>query len=317
MAKAFFYNQGLENLSNSMKGNENIYLGIRPYGFHAGNKIPFLVYPYLICKHLEARGIAPALKLWLFINDWEQDAFDTTVVDNSQHPFNVIPKFTTFQFTGYADGGGGIVDYWETEIIQSVLLLKKHFSGIQIRTVRNSHMRDNPAMKDVVLKTISNPQLVRNVLQQATGKIILDTPLSYCKPICPKCRAAKTESTVHGEDEISLTCTHCGLEGSYNYHLLHYWLYHKPLALPRIQEFKIDICITGGDHYREGDFDSRSQLFKAYGMEIPNIRTLYTPTLVGRNGLPMGKSKGNYEDLDFDFLLQLIGEQKDKSHVYL
>ena len=39
-------------------------------------------------------------------------------------------------------------------------------------------------------------------------------------------------------------------------------------------------------------------------------KTLYAPTLYGRNGKPMGKSKGNYEDLPTKELYDLV-----KAHI--
>ena len=65
------------------------------------------------------------------------------------------------------------------------------------------------------------------------------------------------------------------------------------------------------DHYNEGDFISRQKLFKAYNLPVKMPRTLYTPTLYGRNGLPMGKSKGNYEDLDIKHLMKIVLSNPD------
>ena len=172
-------------------------------------------------------------------------------------------------------------------------------------------MRDMAIMKDVVIKTIKDPNLVGDVLRQTTQKTIVEEPYGYCRAICPHCKSARTENKIINDDDIQINCPNCGLSRSYNYHLLNFWLYHKPLALPRIKIFNIDLCITGNDHYNEGDFISRQKLFKAYNLPVKMPRTLYTPTLYGRNGLPMGKSKGNYEDLDIKHLMKIVLSNPD------
>ena len=51
--KPYFFYSGIKELATTLSGKENIYLGIRPYGFHAGNKIPFVIYPMLLCEEME------------------------------------------------------------------------------------------------------------------------------------------------------------------------------------------------------------------------------------------------------------------------
>lgn len=46
-------------------------------------------------------------------------------------------------------------------------------------------------------------------------------------------------------------------------------------------------------------------------------KTLYTPTLYGRNGRPMGKSKGNYEDIPVEDLLQIVKSNPNTKEVYI
>ena len=309
--KPYFFYSGIKELATTLSGKENIYLGIRPYGFHAGNKIPFVIYPMLLCEEMQRAGKIPAFTYYLFINDWEQDGFDDTKVNIKDFPFNVLPKNTTFQFTNYIPTGGSIVNHWEAIIIDNVSFVKDKFPSISLRCIRNSQMRDMAIMKDVVIKTIKDPNLVGDVLRHTTQKTIIEEPYGYCRAICPHCKSARTENKIINDDDIQINCPNCGLSRSYNYHLLNFWLYHKPLALPRIKIFNIDLCITGNDHYNEGDFISRQKLFKAYNLPVKMPRTLYTPTLYGRNGLPMGKSKGNYEDLDIKHLMKIVLSNPD------
>lgn len=108
--KPYFFLDGINHLSNDLTGKENIYLGIRPYGFHAGNKISFIIYPLLLCDAMKKAGKEPEFTFFLFINDWEQDGFDEQYTDIKTHPFNVLPRNTTFQYTEYDKSGGSIVN---------------------------------------------------------------------------------------------------------------------------------------------------------------------------------------------------------------
>lgn len=74
--KPYLYLSGLKSLAKKIKGNENVHIGIRPYGFHGGNVLSLIVYPYLLCKELNKLGKKPKLKFTISINDYEQDELD-------------------------------------------------------------------------------------------------------------------------------------------------------------------------------------------------------------------------------------------------
>jgi hypothetical protein len=40
--KPFLYLDGLEEIVKELNGQEKIHIGIRPYGFHAGNALAFV-----------------------------------------------------------------------------------------------------------------------------------------------------------------------------------------------------------------------------------------------------------------------------------
>ena len=250
----------------------------------------------------------------MFINDWEQTRFDPEKTNWKEFPFNVIPQFTTFQFS---KDSAHNVDYWEQIIYSSVYEVKQQFPEISIRCIRNSSMRDIPIMKEVVLKTIKNPDLLGNIMQNLGFPLHKSFPYTYCNPICPKCTSARTEATVVGTDDIRFTCSDCCYHGTYNYHELYYWLYHKILALPRIKYYDIDLCISGLDHYKEKDFDSRYALYQAYNIQMKPTYILYTPALHGLNGLQMGKSRNNYADMPTSKLLEIIKNNPNNYDVYM
>lgn len=301
--KPYLLMNGLKEIAHEFTGDENIFLGIKPYGFHAGNKIPFVAYPILLCEELEKNGKQARFNFFVFINDWEQTRFDPEKTNWKEFPFNVIPQFTTFQFS---KDEAHDVDYWEKVICSAVHEVKERFPNVSIKCVRNSSMRDLPIMKEVVLKTIKNPDLLGNIMNNLGFPLHKNFPYTYCNPICPKCTSARTVATIIKDEDISLTCSDCGHQGVYGYHDLYYWLYHKILALPRIKYFDIDLCISGLDHYKEKDFDSRYALYDAYGIKMKPTHILYTPALHGANGLQMGKSRNNCANIETEQLLQLI-----------
>ncbi|NMB56414.1 hypothetical protein GYA19_00575 [Candidatus Beckwithbacteria bacterium] len=313
--KPYFLINGIKELSKEFKGKANIYLGIRPYGFHAGNQLPFMVYPYLLCKFTKELGFTPKFNFFLFLNDWEQDALEGP--DLANYPFNIFPKNTTFQFTPSPDGKGNIVDFYEPIIATNVKKALEDFKQVKVIVMRNSSMKKMKTMKDVVLKTIVNPKLVRNVLKKYSGKSILKNSCSYCNAICKSCNSAKTETKIMKDQRIRAKCLICGSINYGPYESFEYWLYHKPLALPRIYENKIDLCITGLDHYNEGDFVSRKELFKIYGLKVKYPKTLYSHLIKGANGLVMGKSKKNDEYMAFPRLLKLVIKYGDNSIIDL
>ena len=312
--KPYLLMNGLQEIAHEFKGTENIFLGIKPYGFHAGNKIPFVAYPMLLCDMLEKNGKIAKFNFFVFLNDWEQTRFDPTITNWKEYPFNVIPEFTTFQFSSLPEHN---VDYWENIIYNAVSEVKAKFPKISIKCIRNSSMRDIPIMKEVVLKTIKNPDLLGDIMLKLGFNLHKSFPYKYCAPICPKCHSARTDAHVYNIDELKIKCPDCGYESTHNYHSLYYWLYHKILALPRIKYYDIDLCISGLDHYREKDFDSRFALFDAYNISMKPTYILYTPALHGANKLQMGKSRGNCADIATQDLIDLIIKNPNEFDLYI
>jgi len=88
--KPYLYLAGLKKLAKKLKGNEVVHIGIRPYGFHAGNVFSLVVYPYILCREIEKNNKNAKLKFKISINDYEQDALDGP--DFRKYPFNIYPK---------------------------------------------------------------------------------------------------------------------------------------------------------------------------------------------------------------------------------
>jgi len=311
---AFFLNKGIKDIANTLTGNENVYLGIRPYGFHAGNMLPLVVYPLLLCDELTKIKIEPRFTFFVFINDWEQDGLSCPDVKN--YPFNIYPKNTTFQYMESKEKPlMNMVDYWEPVILENVKRIQQEYPSVRINSIRNSEMKYSPVMKKYLLLTIKKPNIIANILRKHTKNKVLKRPLAYAMAICPNCQKAKGESKVEKEDMIIHTCEHCGKVTKNIYENFDYWFYHKPLAIPRLEVYDIDICITGLDHYNEGDYTSRQELIKAYKSKAKMPKTLYTPIVLGKNGRVMGKSRGNTEVIDTKYLQKLVKKNKNKEYI--
>ena len=171
-------------------------------------------------------------------------------------------------------------------------------------------------MKSCIFKTINHPEIITQTLKQYTNKKILSAPVIYSSAVCPHCHAARGVSKVIAKkNQVFHSCKNCGKKSNGKYRDFNYWLYHKPLALPRISVYKIDLCITGSDHFEEGDFVVRQNLFKRYGFKTKSLLTLYASSIYGSDGNVMGKSRGNARLIDLDKLINLVLVNKDKKHI--
>lgn len=315
--KPYFLKDGIESLSKELTGTENIYLGVRPYGFHAGNATVFVVYPLLLCEALSKKGKIPKFTFYLFINDWEQDALAGP--NPKEYPFNIFPNRTTFQHMDDPYGCcSSIVDHWEPIIKRNSLKIKEKFPEVKVECVRNSSMRDNSQLKYYLFKTIKEPKIVLEAIRKYTDKKILPNPIVYAMAICPKCHIGKGKTEILEGDRIRHSCEICGFAGEDDYRSFNFWFYHKVLALPRLDIFNIDLCITGLDHYNEGDFLIRKKLIEDFGNKIKLPKTLYTPMILGADGRQMGKSRGNDVFVEIEDLIEIIkNDNSDQIKVIL
>ena len=312
--KPFMYYKGLKQLAHEVNGNENIYLGIRPYGFHSGNMLPFVVYPRLLCEEVIRLGKVPSFNFYVFINDWEQDKLDGP--NPIDYPFNVYPANTTFQHVYITkDKKKNIVDKWEPVIMKGVKSITSTFKKTKVYSIRNSSIKSHPLMKKYLLKTLREPGKIAEIFRKRTGRPVLDNPLEYVIAVCPKCGLVKGQTRILYGDMLEHSCEACGIVTRRWYKNFDYWFYHKPLAIPRLEIFKIDFCITGGDHFAEGDFYIRQDLIKLFGAKIKPLKVLYTPVILGFNGERMGKSKKNDVVLPIDKLMNLVKKNSNANSI--
>jgi len=313
--KPYFFRDGIVELSQVLRGTENIYMGIRPYGFHTGNMCTLVAYPILLCSELKRINKIPKFTFHVFINDWEQDKLDG--LDVEKYPYNILPKFTTWQYVkDPIDKKRSIVDVWEKVISAHTKLIEFYFPDTKVKIIRNSSMKMNPIMKKCLIKTIRNPAKVLQIIKKGSNKPTLKDAI-FASAVCPKCNAARGVTRVKLEDHIVHNCINCKTKSRGEYGNFDYWFYHKPLSLPRIEIYKIDLTITNINKYKEGNFTIRKELMKQYGMKMPPPNTLYAPVILGANKKTMGKSKGNAFNIGLDQLLQLLNENPNSEEIII
>lgn len=307
----YLYLSGLKKLVNEISGCEVVHVGIRPYGFHAGNAMALIVYPYLFCKLLEDHGKTPKLQFVISINDWEQDALDGP--DYRRYPFNIYPKNTSLQFT--ADENGCckyVVDHWQPIIEKSLSKMKKRFKEISFRFVRNSELVTHPYWKKLLIETIKNPNEQLEMLKKYSGKEALESPISYAGVVCPKCKKSHGKTSIIEDDIIQWECSSCGAKVRNHFKNFQYWWYHKPMLIARIKILKIDITLSGGDHFSEGDFKIRKAFIRKYSPKTKEPKMIFTPTVIALNGEKMSKSRNNTVFADIKKLILTIADFNKK-----
>ncbi len=62
----YVYKKGLVELVSTLNGNERIHVGIRPYGFHAGNVVALVSYPKLLCEEYKRQYKKPLVLLLFY-----------------------------------------------------------------------------------------------------------------------------------------------------------------------------------------------------------------------------------------------------------
>lgn len=309
--REFFFDKGLKNLARKLKGDEKICIAIRPYGFHAGNQIPLVIYPFFLCEELRKNKKEPKFTIYLVFNDWEQLKLDGPNI--KEYPFNVYPKDTTLQYTqDPSHTYKNIVDYWIPIITKDVKIIKKEFPLVQVKPILYSEFKNDKRLSVVLVKTLKEPETFFNILKKYTNKNLLPSPWKYIIAVCPKCKVTKGTTTLNKGNKVKHFCNSCFKTSQGRLLDFDYWLYHTPLSLPRYQILDIDLCITGADKIDESDYIVREKLAEAYEINLKMPDVLYAPLVVDRKGHRMGKSRGNHKYVEANTLRKLILINRNK-----
>ena len=292
----FLYNKGLRLLAQEVKGNERIHMGIRPFGFHAGNLIALYVYPYLFCEEVEKRGKPVNFTFFISLNDYEQDELDGP--DCKKYPFNIYPKNTTLGYVADPNKCHEfLIDHWPPIIKSSILKIKNRFPNLQIYFVKNSELKSDLKFKEILTSTLRNPMEQADILGRFTENEILPSPIQYAGVVCPICKKTKGESIAHrvNGEYIRWNCHTCGVSLNQSYTNYDYWFYHKPLFTARLSIFNIDITFSGDDHFTEGDFLIRKEYIKRFNPELKIPKMFFAPLVLAENNDKMSKSRKNIQ----------------------
>jgi lysyl-tRNA synthetase class I len=306
----YLYLDGLEVLAREASGDENVHIGIRPYGFHAGNALALVAYPYVLCEtYRQYHNREPRFHFFISINDWEQDALDGP--DYRKYPFNIYPKSTSIQHTSYRMQDGHecpSTDYWQPIIESAVRSKLGEFGSVALLFVRNSGLRDEITFRDFLEKTINHPIEQSRIFQEFSGKELLEEPISYAGVICPECHRAHGKTSIENKPgrAISWQCADCRHTARGLFQEFDFWWYHKPLLVARLKIFDIDITLSGGDHFSEGDYMIRKEMIKYFDPSIKVPKMIFTPTLLSPiDGERMSKSRGNHVFANPDDLIDI------------
>jgi hypothetical protein len=301
--KTYLYYDGIKQLAADMNGDESIHVGIRPYELHAGNKLALVVYPLLLCEELVKLGKTPRFNIILSLNDWEQRVLAGTNI--YKYTYDIRPLDTTIQYATESDGKTETAKLWGEKIVEVVKEIQRHYKNVTVTPVFNSELKSKDAMKEVILKTLSEGANIKELMLQATGRPSDGSSAKFSAVVCPKCKDANTEVLEITNDNICAHCPKCHKDFSGNYIDFMYWLHHKPLFAARWRALKFPYSLSGGDHYNEGDVEVRRALYQYYFDETPpNLGMIFSSVLIGNNGDKMSKSRRNYFDMDIRSLTE-------------
>jgi hypothetical protein len=325
--KPYLYLDGLKKIVHTLNGKEKIHIGIRPFGFHAGNKMALLAYPYLLCEEMEKIGKKPEFTIFISFNDFEPNELSYLEKNNGKYFYKKIADYGEDEepscesnifcertnIGNLPDPNGccdSVVDHYEKIIAHEIKNhFGKRFSTVSFQLVRNSSLINNKKFREYLYLSLTKPSLIAKIISGATGEKTIPSQAKYAGAICPECKSAHGETkvlfdfenfdNVLGDDEqISFKCENCGKSFTKKTRDFDYWIYHKPLLLPRLIIFDIDLCIRGGDHYRCGSVDVNSALLSRFEPNYKKPKTLITPVVMDCKGNKMSKSYKNTFDVE-------------------
>lgn len=299
----------MTELARRASGTENIRLGIRPFGFHAGNMVPLVAYPIRLCEMMTEMGKVPRFNFYLFLNDYEQHAI--TGPDLEKYEFNRLPADTTIQFSPAPPGmDGSASKYWGEVIVEQVREITRRFPETTVTATFTSELKQYKVFRDVVTQVLRDQEAISDILRKVTGKEVLPGA-KFAAAICPKTKMPVLDNRVSDNGQIELHYLN-GEVVVYNFEELDYWVDHNPMALTSITQFQIDLCLTGIDHLEDGDLAIRAEMIKYFGLEdmIKDFSTVYAPMIFDANGVKMSKSRGNTEPGVLDVIIQQISQHE-------
>ncbi|HEX4417761.1 MAG TPA: hypothetical protein VH165_07670 [Kofleriaceae bacterium] len=291
----------MRHIADGLRGDEVLYSGIRPYDYHAGNRIVLAVYPHLLAQRVAQRGITPRFRYVITLNDLEPSAYDDLVFQATG---------PSYQLATHVDA---IIDKLETDLIH----LRRGFPDVKIEYLRSSDMVRTPHFERLQQIVLQDPReflklYIRDeVLPQLPAELVAAS--EFLGLVCPACkRPVSARQTPRLEDT---QCPGCGVAlGTRG--ALHYWLYFVPLLALKLRVVQPDVALLGGDYLEP---DAAAALLKQ-PCKLEEILELYQmldggrpltflvpPLLLGKDGQKMSKSLGNVTAYRYEQVLAACG----------
>lgn len=306
MSETYVSLTGLKNISSILRGDETMGIGIRPFGFHAGNMASIVAYPIILCEMMRLARKEPAFDIHCWLNDIEQHA----IIGHDKDPdhddeANIYPRGTTMQFTP-APGGfeGSVVDYWGPMIQNGVLEIQRRFPNIRMSFHRTSELKSSPTFEHAVLKAIEHADTIADITQSHLNMPV-HRPAEFVRAICGSCTTPVPRTEATADHLIKTDCPRCGHQAIGPVSSFDWWLMHRVLTMPKLSavEGGFDIWMMGYDHFQERETPVREILGKLFEIKVKNYTAIHGPLILAPDGRKMGKSNGNVAYVPLDDLL--------------
>lgn len=301
MGGRFYRWEGLQRISLDLDGTESIMLGCRPYGFHAGNMLAMVAYPYALASLVAQRGVVPRFTFNVTYNDIELvnpwfysgspfclERWDRTTIQCSPDP---------------GDCCKSLAEHWQKFIKTQFDRIREDFPSIQLNFTPTSEMLSHKRFTAVLESSIQDPEHIAQFISEVCGYQLIPGKIAYAGAVCPRCNIIDGETHIMAHS-TRFRCHVCETDVEGEFDGFSYWMNHLPLGVAKEAYQHSDIWISGGDYLGDNVYDVYGAL--AHDLDIDtfsHITHLMTPVVLGSDSKPMHKSSGNSFEVPFDLLL--------------
>ncbi|MBI3977848.1 MAG: hypothetical protein HY331_06655 [Chloroflexi bacterium] len=296
----YFFASGLRALAGVLPDQAVVHAGSRPYGLHAGNKLPIVVYPHLLAAELHRLGRPANFRYVVTLNDWDTDTLDHL----PGYRFNFVPRGRSFQHQ--ADPAGccaSLVDHWERRLRAELRPLGERFPDVVVDVRRVSTFRDVPVFADALRRGLADPGALAARIEAAFGVPVDAGRAQFLGAVCPACHSIDGATAYdRTSDQVSFACRQCGTTTGAACGQLDYWLYTHLLGAAKCRAVDPDAWVFGGDFAETRTIDFLESVVALLQGAPPRMNKLFTPVLLGSDGEKMSKSRRNLLDVPIEWL---------------
>lgn len=304
---------GVRKIASLMRGDENILIGVRPFGFHAGNLSADVVYPLILCEELKRQGKEPYLNITFFMNDYEQ----YEIVGHRNDPdeddeVNIYPKGKTLQYEREPlDNSLTVVDYWSSKIISHMDVIRHAYPNVMIKYQRTSDLRSTDLYREVLNLSLNKPNEIASIFKEVSGKHV-HLPAEFARVVCVNCEMPVPGTQMNNETVRAL-CD-CGNETCDHFSKLDYWVNHNLLGISKLSvQNGFFLWMLGYDHKQFHSGEIKARVIDQFGLAARDCNRVYAPLLLREDGRKMSKSSGNIAYARIGDLLENLRRVEDMS----